>query len=197
MLKKWQLVLVAVMLVVTGFFAVTKKVHKELPAYGQVPAFEFQDQNGRTFSSSVLSNQIWVAGFIFTRCKGPCPMISAEMAELKKRLHYSSRFSLVSFTVDPEHDTPQVLSEYARSFQRDGKPVWYFLTGAKEKIYELATKTFMQTAAEDSSEKEMNARFMHGTRIALVDGEGKIRGFYDSQEKNIVDNLERDIRAIL
>lgn len=196
-MKKWQIALVAVMLVIAGFFAAVKKVQKDLPVYGQVPAFEFQDQNDRAFSSERLANQVWVAGFIFTRCKGPCPLISSKMAELKKRLHYSSRFSLVSFSVDPEHDTPEKLAEYSKKFHRDGKPAWYYLTGAKEKIYELAIKTFMQTASQDLTQKDIQAQFMHGTRVSLVDGEGRVRGFYNVLDADGVNALERDIRSIL
>ncbi len=110
MLKNWQLWLVAVMLVVAGFFASMKHVKTELPEFGVVPEFQFQDQTGASFSSETLKNKVWVAGFIFTRCMGPCPLISAKMAELKKRLHYSDRFSLVSFSVDPENDTSEKLA---------------------------------------------------------------------------------------
>ncbi len=196
-MKKWQIALIAVMLVVAGFLAAVKKVQVQLPAYGKVPSFQFQDQTGKSFSRSELSGRVWVAGFIFTRCMGPCPMISAKMAELKKRLSYSPRFALVSFSVDPEHDTPEKLAEYARKFQSDGKPAWFFLTGAKEKIYELATQTFLQTADMDSSQKDIQMQFMHGTRLTLVDDQGQIRGFYNIFEPQGIDQLERDIRAIL
>ncbi len=196
-MRNWQLWLVAVLLVVAGFFAAVKKVHQDLPVYTQVPAFEFQDQNGKPFSSVMLSNRVWVAGFIFTRCMGPCPLISAKMAELKKRLHYSDRFSLVSFTVDPDYDTPEKLKEYSVKFEREGRPSWYFLTGAKEKIYEIAVKTFMQTASQDPSQKDIQARFMHGTRLSLVDDKGRVRGFYSISDADAAERLERDIRAIL
>ena len=196
-MKKWPLFLVVAMLVVISFFAVVKKAHKELPVYGQVPTFEFQDQAGQSFSSSILLNRVWVAGFIFTRCQGPCPMISAKMSELKKRLNYSTNFSLVSFSVDPEHDTSEKLAEYASKFQSAGKPQWHFLTGAKEKIYELAIKTFMQTASDDVAQPDVQARFMHGTRVSLVDDQGRIRGFYNILDADGVNQLEQDVRSIL
>lgn len=197
MSKKWQLILLAAMLVALGFWASLKGVKTELPDYGPVPAFEFQDQNSQMFSSAALENKVWVAGFIFTRCMGPCPMISAKMAELKKRLSYSPRFALVSFSVDPEHDTPEKLAAYAEKFKREGKPTWHFLTGAKEKIYELAIQTFKQTASEDIKQADIQQKFLHGTRLALVDGRGHIRGFYDSQGPAMTKDLELDIRAIL
>ena len=175
-MKKRLLSLVVAMLVVISFFALVKKTHKELPIYGQVPVFEFQDQAGKNFSSGKLSNQVWVAGFIFTRCMGPCPIISAKMAELKKRLNYALNFALVSFSVDPEHDNSEKLAEYALKFETEGKPQWHFLTGAKDKIYELAIKTFMQTASDDARQPDVQVRFMHGTRVSLVDDQGRIRG---------------------
>lgn len=196
-MKKWQLILVAVMLVAAAFWASVKNVKTELPDYGPVPAFEFQDQSSQTFSSAALENKVWVAGFIFTRCMGPCPIISAKMAELKKRLSYSPRFALVSFSVDPEHDTPEKLAAYAEKFKREGKPQWHFLTGAKEKIYELAVQTFKQTASEDIQQSDVQQKFMHGTRLVLIDSQGRIRGFYDSQDSAMTNHLERDIRAIL
>ncbi len=197
MLKNWQLWLVAVMLVIAGFLASIKHVKTELPELGLVPEFQFQGQNGNAFSSESLKNKIWVAGFIFTRCKGPCPLISSKMAELKKRLSYSDRLALVSFSVDPEHDTPEKLAAYAEKFRRDGKPQWHFLTGAKEKIYELAVKAFKQTAASDESQLDVQQKFMHGTRLTLVDSAGRIRGFYSVSDEDGIDKLELDIRSIL
>ena len=196
-MKKRLLILVAAMLVIAGFFSVIKKIHRELPVYGQVNSFEFTNQTGKNFSSEELSGRVWVAGFIFTRCQGPCPVISAKMAELKKRLSYASHFSLVSFTVDPEYDTPEKLAEYATKFHREGKPEWNFLTGEKEKIYDLAVKTFMQTASQDPSQTDLQARFMHGTRLVLVDDKGRIRGFYSATDGDSISQLERDIRSIL
>lgn len=196
-MKKWQLILVAVMLVAAAFWASVKNVKTELPDYGPVPAFEFQDQSSQVFSSASLENKVWVAGFIFTRCMGPCPIISSKMAELKKRLSYSPRFALVSFSVDPEHDTPERLAAYAEKFKREGKPEWHFLTGAKEAIYDLAVQTFKQTASEDAEQADIQQKFMHGTRLALIDSRGHIRGFYDSQDSAMTNHLERDIRAIL
>lgn len=196
-MKKWQLGLIAVLLVVAGFFAALKNIKTELPAFGVVPDFQFENQTGRIFSSEELKNRVWVAGFIFTRCEGPCPVISSKMAQLKKRLHYSSRLKLVSFSVDPEYDTADKLAAYAARFDVPGKPEWVFLTGPKEKIYELAVQAFMQTASDDASQTDVQARFMHGTRLALIDSRGQIRGFYDSQDAGALDLLERDIRAIL
>lgn len=195
--RRWQLALVAAVLVVAAFFAVVKKIKVELPVYGKVPVFQLRDQTGSDFSSEQLIKHVWVAGFIFTRCMGPCPVISAKMSELKKRLHYSPRFALVSFTVDPDYDTSEKLAAYSAKFNQEGSPLWHFLTGAKDKIYELALKTFMQTASDDPAQPELQARFMHGTRLALVDGEGQIRGFYDSQDSDAINKLELDIRSLL
>lgn len=196
-MKKFQLVLVAVLLVAVSWFAIVKKVKVELPSYGQVPPFEFQDQSGKDFSSQSLKGKVWVAGFIFTRCAGPCPVISSKMAALKKRLHYSTKFNLVSFSIDPEYDTPEKLSEYSKNFDQAEGPQWHFLTGSKANIHELAAKAFMQAASEDASQENIQNRFMHGTRLALVDTAGNIRGFYDSASPTVVDELERDIRSIL
>ena len=88
-----------------------------LPQYGTVPAFEFTDQNGQPFGSPQLVGKIWIADFVYSTCPGPCPMISSRMGELQKPLR-DTDVKLVSFSVDPQHDTPAVLREYAAQAQR-------------------------------------------------------------------------------
>src|SRR5258707_5742402 len=99
-----------------------------LSVYGSAPEFELIAQDGRAFSSKALSGQVWVADFMFTTCPGPCPRMTSQMHQVQAATLSHSDVKLVSFTVDPEHDTPTVLAAYAR--QHAASPQrWYFLTG--------------------------------------------------------------------
>ena len=91
---------------------VTALRQRSISAYGTVPGFQLTNQNGQPFGSAQLSGKIWIADFIYTTCPGPCPMISGRMSELQKPLDKTD-VHLVSFSVDPERDTPEVLRGYA------------------------------------------------------------------------------------
>ena len=86
-----------------------------LPQYTQVPEFTLTECSGKKISLADLRGQVWVADFIFTRCAGPCPLITGRMKQIQAQVSSADDVTLVSFSVDPEHDTPQVLSEYAVS----------------------------------------------------------------------------------
>jgi cytochrome oxidase Cu insertion factor (SCO1/SenC/PrrC family) len=112
-----------------------------LPVYGSVPDFALTDQRGRLVRRSDLDGNVWIASFIFTNCPDECPLMTAEMARLQSDLAYMNALRLVSISVDPDRDTPAVLSQYAERFNADpGR--WVFLTGDKRAIYRLARDGF-------------------------------------------------------
>ncbi|MDQ6940295.1 MAG: SCO family protein, partial [Verrucomicrobiota bacterium] len=114
----WKSVLLGLPLIVATFFffvwrtQTNQLTHRSLDSLGTIPEFRLTNQNGQPFGSADLKGKIWVADFIFTSCPGPCPIISSRMAEMQKPLEKSD-VHLVSFTVDPQNDTPKVLHEYA------------------------------------------------------------------------------------
>ncbi len=108
-----------------------------LPVYGSVPDFSLIERSGRRVERSALLGKIWVVNFMYTHCSDTCPLQSAEMARLQADLATEPDVRLVSITVDPKRDTPQVLSRYADRF-RANKGRWLFLTGEREAIYRLA-----------------------------------------------------------
>ena len=136
----WKAFLLLTPLVIAGLLLLLRQAEvrqlrsRTISSYGMVPSFELTNQNGQTFGSAQLGGKIWIADFIFTMCPGPCPMISSRMSELQKPLEKTD-VHLVSFSVDPEHDTPQVLRGYAEKLNAQPQR-WDFLTGPKDAIYD-------------------------------------------------------------
>jgi cytochrome oxidase Cu insertion factor (SCO1/SenC/PrrC family) len=112
-----------------------------LPVYGAVPDFALIDQRGRPVRRADLEGKVWIASFIFTNCPDECPLMTAEMARLQSDLAHIDDLRLVSISVDPDRDTPAVLSQYAERFNADSGR-WFFLTGDKRAIYRLAKEGF-------------------------------------------------------
>jgi protein SCO1/2 len=161
-------------------------------SYGTVPSFQLVNQNGQPFGSPQLTGKIWIADFIYTTCPGPCPMISSRMSELQKPLEKTD-VCLVSFSVDPEKDTPQVLRGYAEKLQADPDR-WNFLTGPKSAIYKLSHDGFKLAVSDGSDEQGIP---VHSTRMVLVDRHGQIRGYYDATEADAVTKLVADTNHLL
>jgi protein SCO1/2 len=166
------------------------------PVMGQVPDFTLVNRDGRTVHRADLAGRPWIADFIFTRCPASCPMMTARMARLDRELPGDLELRLVSFSVDPEHDTPAVLERYAESFKASVR--WLFLTGNGEQIYRLSKEGFKLgvDAAPQTGGAETAEPILHSTRFVLVDGEGRIRGYYDAFDAESMKGLTRDLQAI-
>ena len=165
---------------------------RALPDYGTVPPFQLTNQDGKPFSSSQLAGKIWIADFVFTSCRGPCPIISTRMSELQKPLR-DSDVHLISFTVDPDTDTPEVLHGYAdRLHAQSGR--WDFLTGSKTALYDISRNGFKLGVAESGDEQGVP---VHSTRLVLVDRKGSIRGYYDALAPDGVTKVLADTSHLL
>ena len=190
--KVWYATLILLpVLTAAGIFLlrqaqVERLARRSIGSYGRVPEFQLTNQNGEAFGSADLQGKVWIADFIFTSCRGPCPLISSRMAEMQKPLEKSG-VHLVSFTVDPETDTPEVLRDYAaRLHAHPGQ--WDFLTGPKETVYELTQTAFKLPVLDDGGEQGP----AHATRAVLVDRNGTIRGYYDMVLTDTVAKLVAD-----
>src|SRR5262249_236340 len=153
---------------------------QEPEALGPVPALELTERKGRTVSDTTLRGKVWAASFVFTRCTGPCPQVTATMARLQKELNLARRddLRLVTFTVDPERDQPKELQDYARHFQADPDK-WLFLTGKKEDIHRLLVEGFNVGVREKpASERKPGDEFEHSTHLVVVDRDGNLRGYF-------------------
>jgi len=168
----------------------------------KAPAFAFTDQNGKTFSSENLNGKIYVVDFFFTSCPSICPIMTANMTKIHERFAHYEDFEIVSLTVDPTRDTPDILKEYAVNRKIDS-PKWHFLTGEKDSLYNVAYK-FLSSAMEDDSAP---GGFLHTEYFALVDKEGNMRsreddngniiGVYDGTNAAHINDLIDDIKILI
>jgi protein SCO1/2 len=154
-----------------------------LPVLYDVPQFSLTSETGQTFSSDSLKGQVWVADFIFTHCPGPCLRMSAQM----KKLQEQTPVRLVSFTVDPKRDTPEVLAQYARRYRAQAGR-WTFLTGPLEQLNYLSRTVFKIG--------DIEADLTHSTRMILVDPQMRIRGFYDTADPEEMTKLQTAIGSL-
>lgn len=193
-----------IMLVVLGgFFCLigceskAKQAPQAQESYGQVADFSLAERGGRTVKLGDLHGKVWIASFIFTRCAGPCSQVSASMASLQKELAGEQGIVLVSFTVDPEHDTPKVLQEYGKRFSADPER-WLFLTGKQDVVYPLIQKSFhLAVEPTTGAERRPGNEVTHSTRLALVDRKGEIRGYFDGTNPDDVKGLPAKVRVLI
>src|SRR5262249_20241121 len=145
-----------------------------LDQLGPVADFQLTERGGRTVTRADLLGKVWVAGFAFTRCTGPCPQVSGTMAKLQAELRDQPDFRPVSVSVDPENDTPEVLKAYADRFGADPER-WLFLTGPKDDVYKLVLESFHLGVQHDGGPGVPPGQAVtHSTRLALVDRKGQV-----------------------
>jgi len=167
----------------------------EPPRMGALPDFRLTEPSGRPLSLADLRGRPWVADFIFTRCGGACPAMTARMARLRRDL--STDVAFVSFTVDPAHDTPEVMARYAATFRADES--WHFLTGPQKDLYDLSVGGFKLAAMEVPAAEQAvggDGPFLHSSKFVLVDAEGVIRGYYDSTDEQAMRALLADAAVL-
>ena len=163
--------------------------------YATVPPFSFIDRNGRPFTDKQVEGKVLVVDFFFTRCTTICPRMSVQMQQLQLKLDDAAYDDIVflSHTVDPEHDTPQVLDAYARKLQADSAR-WKFLTGNKADLYLQGADGYYLAAREDVMAPD---GFLHSEKFVLVDKDRHIRGYYDGTTMVGMNALAADIKMLL
>jgi protein SCO1/2 len=193
-------VLILLMGTVTGYLfwkeiRSIREASEVLPVLSFVPNFNLVERSGSAISLSDLSGKVWVADFIFTHCAGPCPLLSLQMGALQEPLKELEDVRLVSISVDPERDTPEVLEAYSRRYNADPEK-WLFLTGEKADIYQLIRKGF-QVTVDNTPEDEASDQIMHSLRFALVDRKGQVRAYYTGSDSDLADRLVPDVKRLL
>ena len=185
--KPW-VYLSSLIIVIILIIVLQPKEENELPIIGQIPSFDLIDQNGESFTLENVKGNVWLADFIFTTCAGPCPIMTERMSTVQHDLIDIDKLKFVSFTVNPDYDTPEVLKKYAKRYDADIS-TWSFVTGKYEQIQELIANGFKM-----GDEEEI---VFHSTRFALVDHEGNLRGYYSGTEPMDHENLTRDIHSLV
>ena len=169
----------------------------DLPVLVTLPPFALTDQTGERFDSDRLTGKIWIGNFIFTRCRATCPVQTANLVTLQKRLEKmpgGADVELVSITVDPVYDTPEVLAAYVEQKDADTGP-WHFLTGSREEIWELC-KTGFKLAVSDAP-PDANTLILHSDRFILIDRRGRVRGFFEGTTEEGVTAVHKGVEQLL
>jgi protein SCO1/2 len=152
---------------------------ESLPEYGAMPEFALRDQRGANVRAADLRGRVLIVDFIFTSCPDVCPLLTDQLAGLRKRLPEDAALAYVSFSVDPEHDTPEKLKTFAHAHGADHAN-WYFLTGPLVQVREVVTKGFKQAMEIESEQPGKPRNVLHGSHYVLVDRAGQLRGFFRS-----------------
>jgi protein SCO1 len=163
--------------------------------------FSLTERSGAKVAKADLLGKVWIASFVFTRCTGPCPQVTATMARLQSELELakSPDLRLVTFTVDPERDDAAELKKYAEHFRADAAQ-WLFLTGKEREIHDLLQKSFKVAAVRNPNAKT-GEEFDHSTRLVVVDKHGVIRGFFsgmaDPEDPAALDASLKELKALV
>ena len=152
-----------------------------LPVLGQIADFTLTDQDGKATTLAGLTNRVWVADIIFTRCAGPCPVMTGQMKKLQDALPQSGKAKLVTLTTDPDYDSPAVMKRYGERFGADFSR-WTFLTGTKSEIAALAGGSLKLSAVPVKPADQTNAAdlFIHTTIFVVVDKHAQLRGIFET-----------------
>ena len=178
---------IAIFLIIT-FFVKDSQPSQQLPKIGSIPQFEFIDSNGNTVTLNNLKGKVWVADFIFTTCTMACPMMTGNMNLVHKKFKKNDDVRLVSISVYPEYDTPDVLKEYASQYDADTEK-WLFLTGDESSVKNIIKDGFKIGDFEEI--------IFHSEKFALVDKNGNIRAYYNGMKSEDMKQLKKDINTLL
>tara|TARA_R110002096_G_scaffold44526_13_gene120522 strand:+ start:108942 stop:109595 length:654 start_codon:yes stop_codon:yes gene_type:complete len=161
--------------------------HPEI--YGEVPEFQFTNQDGKAFGKAQLLGKVSIANFIFTRCRTVCPVFTMKMQRVAEKT--SNDIQLLSFSVDPEYDTPEVLAAYAKEHGVDTSR-WHFLTGDAKAVKDTVAGALKISMELEGIDEEGIPDIVHGGHFVLFDGMGRIRGYYNSDDADRIQIMIKD-----
>ncbi len=198
---------ISFIILIFGIYAVPKIIDRfngnDLVVIGPAPKFELTDQHGKKISNKNYEGKVYVAEFFFSTCPSICPIMNRNMVSVQNEFFGNPNFGIVSITINPENDTPEVLKEHAKKLGANSAN-WHFLTGDKKYIYSIANSGFNLYAGQNS---KADGGFEHSGLFALIDKEGKIRCrkddngnpimYYDGLEQKGVNAIKEDIKLLL
>lgn len=210
MQRPFALVLAAasagLLLALAGWVSTSALGRRELPRYTQVPTFALTSHDGTTLTSDELKGKVWLASILFTECTEACPLLTPRLVALQRHLLkeglLGEKAVLVTFSADPERDTPEALRDYADRYGAD-LATWTFLTGEPGAVRSLITDGFKLGVDKVGSELHVHPdgsphehyNVLHSTRVVLVDDEGQVRAYYRGLEVE-PEEVARDLRQL-
>jgi len=165
---------------------------REVDGAHRIAPFSLLSHTGETFSSENLDGKIVITDFFFTRCPDICISMTSELQRVQEKLKEYSDVQIVSYTVNPEYDTPEVLTKYAQNYGVSLSN-WTFLTGDKEQIYELARCSYF-IAVKPAETSEFD--FIHSDKLVLIDKQKRVRGYYSGTSREDVDRLITEVMLV-
>jgi protein SCO1 len=157
-----------------------------------IPPFKLVNQNGDTITGNTLDGKIFVANFFFASCPGVCPKMTDALLPVQHEFRDNADVVFISHTVDPVHDSLPALKAFAEKHGAD-LDKWYFVTGNRDSIYDLAIKGYLVPAGEDA---RAEGGYLHSQDLLLIDKEKRIRGIYDSLEPEEIKRLKDEIKVL-
>jgi protein SCO1/2 len=167
----------------------------KLPVLSYVQSFSFSNQEGKQITQKDVAGKVYVAEYFFTTCRGICPKMNVNMKKVSADFANEPDFRILSYTVDPETDSVARMKKYADSLGANPAK-WWFLTGRKDSLYHLARGSYLLDDPKNN-ETNIDDQFIHTQFLALVDKSGRVRKIYDSLKKDELDEMEKDIDALL
>ncbi len=185
---RFSIYLIIAALLFATFLLKDSTKENPLPILGAIPKFKFIDSEENLISRDDLIGKVWVADFIFTTCTMACPVMTGNMNLIHKAFKNDDEVRIVSISVYPEYDTPEVLKEYASRYDANTDQ-WHFLTGPEEDVKDVIKNGFKMGDYEDI--------IFHSEKFALIDQVGNIRGYYNGMKTEDVSALKKDIISLL
>ena len=194
----WTIGIVFGLVLITGLRPFLIERPEPPPVYAQMPAFSLIDQEGAPFTEADMRGTVWVVGFVFTRCVTLCPPVSQAMVRMQEHLERSKmspEVKLLTITVDPKFDTPEVLRGYADKIGADLSS-WRMVTGDLEAITALVVDGFKLAVGERQEKAPGIFDIAHSSKLALVDRNGGIRGVYSTDDAGLEELYHRAIAVL-
>ncbi len=167
----------------------------ELPVIATLPAFAFTDQHGAPLGADQLRGHVWVADFIFTRCETICPLLTEKLSAIESQTRDLPSLRFVSFSVDPDYDTPPILAAYAAAHHAE-TPRWSFVTGPLSQVQDTVVHGLKVGMEPNPNSTGPGDAVLHGTHFVLIDATLHIRGYYDSSEPQALAKLAVDAHRL-
>lgn len=180
-------------------FSGTDYYKVKLPVLGYVQDFSFTNQNGHTVNEHTIDGKVYVADYFFTTCKGICPKMNANLADIYEKLKTDTDFAIISHTSMPETDSVPLLKAYEEKMIGSDTAYaakWYFVTGSKDSLYKMARQSYLLDNDKNNS-VNIKDHFIHTQFFALIDKERRVRGIYDGLKQDDLKQLTTDIEKLL